>query len=425
MGIWQRILGMAGANRNVNDDRLWVDGSGQPLYVNYSVNVTSETVQQIPEVYSCLKILSEDVGNLPIAVFSRRQDGSKERWDDHPIADLLTKQPNPDQDACEFRKQMTWDLCLHNNAFAEILGGRRGPVDQLVRIDPLRVQVLKSKSSDAYVYEVYQENGTHRRVLPENMFHLRGAPFTSDNLMGRSLIQEGKRVFAMALGLEDYARRFFDNDATPGGVVRLTKSFKTKEDADEYRRRWQHQFTGANRHSIAILDAGGEFQTVNVPNDKAQFIETQKQTELKILRFWRMPPHKVGILDRATFSNIYEQSLAYVIYTLMSPLVAWEKAIRRQLITQPRFFAEHNVAGLLRGDILARYRSYAIGRQWGFLSVNDIKKKENENPIPDGDVYLQPLNMGPAGQDPAQALASVTPQIIHALEDQRALKESL
>ncbi|MEM7619775.1 MAG: phage portal protein [Pseudomonadota bacterium] len=421
MSFWQRLKAIAGTpNRDINDDRYWHSPSG-PLVINTSVNVTSETVQQLPEVYACLKVLSETIGSLPLIMYQRRPDGSKSRVDDHPIADLLQHEPNPDQDACEFRTQMTWDLALHRNAFAEIFPGPRGAVDRMYRLDPANVDVIKGQKSgnrQNYLYEVLEDHGTRRRILPENMFHLRGSPTTSDNLMGRSLLTDGYRVFARALALEDYSRRFFDNDATPGGIVRLQKSFQNTEQAHEYRSRWQGQFTGPNRHKIAVLDSGGEYQAINVPNDKAQFIETTKEVSLQILRLFRMPPHKVMNLDRATFSNIEEQSLSFVIDTLLPLLVGWEKAIKRQLILRREYFAEYNVAGLLRGDLKTRYEAYAMARNWGWLSVNDIRKLENMDPITDGDTYLQPLNMTPIGQmmSSQEVAAQLTPKIVQALE---------
>lgn len=404
MSRLRRWFGVAGpappANRDPSND-YWYG----PVTAEGQVVVNASTVPQIPEVYDCLQIIAQTIASLPLITYRRERNGGKARVDEHPIADLLHHQPNPRTTAYEFRHQMTWDLCLHRNAFAEIKEGRRGVVDELVRIDPTTVWIVKNGSD--YVYEI-RDGATRRRLDREQVFHLRAPPLSSDNILGRSLIQDGHKTFARALALQDFATRFFENDATPGGLIRVKGRFPTVDAAQEFRRKWQHQFRGRNRHNVAVLDGDADFETIDIQNDKAQFIETYREVSLQCLRFWRMPPHKVGILDKATFSNIEQQSLEFVTDTLMPWLIAWEQGIRRDLIVHSDvFFAEHNVAGLLRGDIKARYEAYRIGREWGWLSADDVRSMENMNPLGAGvgDVYLQPLNMAPAGSTPAQRAA--------------------
>lgn len=391
----------APTNRDPSDN-YWFG----PVSAEGQVLVNAQTVTQIPEVYDCLQVIAQTIAALPLITYRKGRTGGKERFDQHPVADLLHHRPNPDATAYEFRHQMTWDLALHRNAFAEIKEGRRGPIDQLVRLDPTTVWVVKV--TGGHVYEVREENGARRRLDREQVFHLRAPPLTSDNILGRSLIEDGRNTFARALALQDYATRFFENDASPGGVVEVPGKFATVEQAQEFKRKWQNQFSGRNRHKVGVLDGGSKFTKIDIQNDKAQFLETYREVSLQTLRFWRMPPHKVGILDKATFSNIEQQSLEFVSDTLMPWLVAWEQGIRRDLIVRDDvYFAEHNVAGLLRGDIKARYEAYRIGREWGWLSADDVRSLENMNPLGAGvgDVYLQPLNMAPAGSDPAQRAA--------------------
>lgn len=398
--MFGRMFGMSGTPRDASDDRWWSDAR---MVQDVPVHVSAASVVTIPEAYNCLQILSQTIASLPLITYRRNRDGSKQRFDDHPIAELLHDQPNETQTAYEFRAQMTWDMALHRNAFAEILEGRRGPIDQLIRLDPEAVWVIRD--GPKYLFEVREPDGRRRRLLPEQVFHLKAIPFTKDGILGRSIIQDGCSTFARALALQDYALKFFANDATPGGIIEVKGKF-TPEQAKEFKEKWKDQFTGRNRHKVAILDSEAQFKSPDVPNEKAQFIETYREVALQVLRFWRMPPHKVGILDKATFSNIEQQSLEFVTDTLMPWLVAWEQAIRRDLITSPRvFFAEHNVAGLLRGDIKSRYEAYRIGREWGWLSADDIRHMENMNPVPGGDAYLQPLNMGTAGGEQAQRAA--------------------
>jgi HK97 family phage portal protein len=404
MGLLSRFFAsVAGppANRNPADD-YWYG----PVQPDGTVVVDTRTVTSIPEVYDCLQVISQTIAALPLVTYRRESNGGKRRFDAHPIADLLHHRPNAFSTAYEFRAQMTWDLALHRNAFAEIRDGQRGVIDSLIRLDPAAMWVVKNDDG-GWVYEI-RDGARTRRLDREQVFHLRAPPLTSDNILGRSLVEDGRTTFARALALQDFARRFFENDATPGGVVEIPGKFGNPEQALEFKRKWQAEFSGRNRHKVGMLDGGSKFVKLDVQNDKAQFIETYREVSLQCLRFWRMPPHKVGILDKATFSNIEQQSLEFVSDTLMPWIVAWEQAIRRDLIVRDDvFFVEHNVEGLLRGDIKARYEAYRVGREWGWLSADDVRARENMNPLGPGvgNVYLQPLNMAPAGSQPAERAA--------------------
>lgn len=383
----------------------------------HSTAVTPETVIQIPEVYDCLKVLSQSIAQLPFFVYEAGNDGSRRRLSDHPVTRLLGEQANLTQEttAFELREQLTWDAALHRNAYAQLRVNRRSPIGvELVRIDPLAVTVKISQTDGSFYYEV-ADGSARRIVLPEEILHLRVAPLQSNNICGRSLLSDGYRVFSRALVLEDYAFRFFENDATPGGIIEYSGVTKTQEEADKLRDKWQRMFSGRKRGQVAILEGGGKFVTTRTENNKNQFIETYKEIALQICRLWRMPPHKVGVMDKASFASIEQQALEFVIDTLMPWLVMWEQAVRHKLLTDPRHYAHHNVAGLLRGDLKSRYESYAIARNWGWLSVNDIRRLENMNPIISGDIYLEPLNMVPAGTDRAQPADRQAPQPNNAL----------
>lgn len=404
--------------RNPLDDRWWGVGPD----VSWSTQVTPETVEQIPEAYDCLLVLSQTIAALPLHIYRRAPDGSRLRLDDHPAAKLLRWQANGETNATayEFRSQMTWDLCLHRNAYAEIVGGSGGPLSELVRIDPLCVHLVKGARRGEYVYELH-DGMNRRRLTRDSMMHMRAAPFTSDGLTGKSLLVSGKRVFQRALMLEEFARRFFQNDASPGLVISLPGTFKTRDQAAEYRRNWLHQFGGANRNKPAVLDQGAKVEAFPTENNKNQFIETYLAVAQQVIRLWRMPPHKVGILDKAAFSNIEQQALEFVTDTLLPWLVAQEQAYRRDLLMPgvfPDVYCEHNVGGLLRGDLKSRYEAYAQARNWGWLSVNDIRGLENMEPVAGGDTYLQPLNMAPAGAQTAHMalMERVAPALAAELE---------
>jgi HK97 family phage portal protein len=214
-------------------------------------------------------------------------------------------------------------------------------------------------------------------------------------------------VFGRAIAVKDYGDIWFRNSGQTGGTIEHPGQFKDNEERDAFLEAWRLSTTGANRHKDRLLTHGVRYNPLKVTNAEAQLLDTEKSSDVQVFGLWNFPPHRAARLDRATFSNIEQQSIDYVTHTIGPPVVAIEQAIERDLLVgedQADLFAEFNVAGLLRGDILSRYRAYAIGRQWGWLSVNDVRRKENDNSIgPAGDEYLTPTNMVPAGTLPSPA----------------------
>jgi HK97 family phage portal protein len=414
MSLWKRMFGSAGNGRNPADERWWTNvAQGRQ-----TTAVTAETVIQIPEVYDCLQVLSQSIAQLPFFVYEAGPDGSRRRIADHPVTKLLDEQANITQEttAFELRQQMTWDAALYRNAYAEIRPTRGRVPFELVRFDPRDVAVKSNPQTGQFLY-VVRDGANTRRVLPEEMLHLRVTPLERDNLRGKSMLETGYRVFSRALVMEDYTYRFFENDATPGGIIEYAAKIKTIEDAEFLREKWQRLFGGRNRNKIGVIDDGGKFTSVPTDNKTAQFIETYKEVALSICRLWRIQPHKIGLLDQATNNNIEHQALEFVIDTLTPWIRMWEQAVKRDLLTDPRNYAHHNVAVLLRGDLKSRYESYAHARNWGWLSVDDIREIEGLNPLPNGlgKTYLEPLNMVPAGTDRAQLQQRQPPQPNSAL----------
>ena len=377
-------------------DDFWYQSLGAGSVPAAGIRVTPERAVQLPVVQSSLAELANPIGYLPLVFFRRNDDGSKERVT--PMIDsVLRHQANAEHTAAEFRATMQWNLGLYRNAYAEILPSRRSVIGGLRAIHPSLV--MPEQTAGGVRYRV-SENGRTRTLLPgTEIWHLRATPLAASGLSGDSVVESSREVISKALALQDYASRFFANDGTPtGGILQHPSQFKDKESRDNFLSAWQRARGGANRHKVATLEYGIEYKAPEVQSNKeSQFLESKKENDLDLARIWNMPPHKVGILDRATFSNIEQQSLEFVTDTLMIWLVLWEQAIKRDLIFEEDIYCEFNVAGLLRGDLKARYEAYAIARNWGWLSVNDIRKLENSNPIDDGDIYLQPLNMQEAG----------------------------
>jgi HK97 family phage portal protein len=391
------IFGQSGATRDPSDDFWYTDApssGGRP---------TANAIAGMSAVSSCVRVISESIGMLPLGIFAREANGDKVSRDEHPLADLLKWQSNEEQTAIEFREELTAHVVQRGTGIAEIIPGQRGAVDQLIPLRPDHIKAIKVEDTSGRAHwqiEHEPPGEPRRRLMREDLFIVRGRPNPECPILGIDPLSHHMQALGSAYQATEYGKRFLENDARPPGIITHPSYFKDEEGRNVFLRAWHRAFGGGNRGKTAILEHGMTYTAVSVTPEQAQFLETRKYTDVDVARIFRVPPHEIGILDRATFSNIEHQSLEFVKKALMRWLVAWEQAIRRDLLTSRAFFAEHNVAGLLRGDLKARYSAYALGRQWGWLSVNDIRRLENMPSLgAEGDVYLEPLNMHPAGHD--------------------------
>jgi len=359
------------------------------------VVVTHEKALTAPVVHDCLTVLSQTIAMLPRGVFERMPNGDKRRAENHPLEALFG---NPDGESTphEFFAQLVWDLAADGNALHVVEEGSLGFASRLPRIEPGRVMVERLEDGSRR-WIVQERNGSTRRYVEGEIWHLRDIPLI-DQLIGTSRLWVGREAIGALLALQDYGASYFANDATPPVFIKHPGHFADKASRENFIRAVSRWF-GNKRKSPAVLEHGMEVQRIGNDNEEAQFLETRKELQTEIARLWRMPPHKVGIMERATFSNIEHQALEFVTDTLTPWIDLIEGAINRHLMLRPdRYFFEFDVSGLLRGDIEARFNAYAQARQWGWLSVNEIRRRENMNPIGrQGDQYLQPLNMEPAG----------------------------
>jgi len=358
------------------------------------INVSADTALTYSAVYACVKVLAEGVASLPLITYHRRDDGGKDRATDHPIYDLLHDQPNDWQTSFEWREMSQGHLALRGNAYSKMIAGPRGFVDQLVPLHPDRVKVeLLENGHLRYRYR-RGFNLDEEVIEADRMFHLRG--LSSNGLTGISVIGMAREAVGLGLAAEGYGARFFSQNASPGGVLTHPGSL-SPEATKRLEASWSEAHSGlANAHKTPVLDEGIKWEQVGLSNEDAQFLQTREFEVMDIARWFRVPQHMIGVMSKATFSNIEHQSLEYVVYTMLPWYTRWEQRIKADLILSPFFFAEFLVAGLLRGNTKERYEAYGSARQWGWLSVNDIRRLENMNPVAGGDVYLQPTNMVPA-----------------------------
>nr|WP_046497830.1 phage portal protein [Syntrophomonas zehnderi] len=351
--------------------------------------VNERTAMQTTAVYACVRILAETIASLPLNVY-RSTDNGKEKATDHQLYYLLHDEPNPEMTSFVFRETLMSHLLLWGNAYAQIIRDGRGKVLALYPLLPDRMMV--DRTTEGQLYYEYRKDTGYVILRPEDILHIPGLGF--DGLVGYSPIAMAKDAIGMAIATEEYGGKFFANGASPGGVLEHPGVVK---DPARIRESWNAVYQGSgNAHRIAVLEEGMKFQSIGIPPEQAQFLETRKFQTEEICRIFRVPPHLVANLDKATFSNIEHQSISFVVHTIRPWLVRLEQGMNKALLSpseKGRYFVGFVVDGLLRGDYASRMQGYAIGIQNGFLSPNDVRTLENMNTIEHGDIYAMNGNM--------------------------------
>lgn len=364
------------------------------------VSVTPENSLRYTAVLACVRVLAEGVASLPCILYERQRDGGKARATGHALYRLLHDAPNPVQTAFEFYEIGMAQALLWGNFYAEIDWDERGRVRALWPLPAWRMTPMWDRGGK--VYELELDSMDKVRFSDYQILHVPG--FGYDGTAGRSMISLAREAVALGIAAQQFGSAFFGNGARPGVV--LEHPGQLGDEAYKHlKESWNEQHQGlSNAHRVAILEEGMKLQTLGVPPEDAQFLETRQFQRSEIAAIFRVPPHMIGDLERATFSNIEQQSQDFLTSSLQPWLRRWEQRLARSLLVgaeRARYFAEYLVDALLRGDTATRYAAYATGRQWGWLSVNDIRARENMNPVDGGDEYLVPLNMVEAGGEAA------------------------
>ena len=351
--------------------------------------VNERTAMQTTAVYACVRILAETIASLPLNIYRSTGNG-KEKAIDHQLYYLLHDEPNPEMTSFVFRETLMSHLLLWGNAYAQIIRDGRGKVLALYPLLPDRMMV--DRTTEGQLYYEYRKDTGYVILRPEDILHIPGLGF--DGLVGYSPIAMAKDAIGMAIATEEYGGKFFANGASPGGVLEHPGVVK---DPARIRESWNAVYQGSgNAHRIAVLEEGMKFQAIGIPPEQAQFLETRKFQTEEICRIFRVPPHLVANLDKATFSNIEHQSISFVVHTIRPWLVRLEQGMNKALLSpseKGQYFVGFVVDGLLRGDYSSRMQGYAVGIQNGFLSPNDVRALENMNTIEHGDIYAMNGNM--------------------------------
>lgn len=379
------------------------------------VSVTPERAMGLAVVYSCVRVWAESVGQLPVHLY-KRKGAEKAKADAHPLYDILHFAPNKYQTAQEWREWVMVCLGTWGNAYSQII--RTGPanrlrVAELLPIPPGAVTPVYDAGGGEVAYRVALARGGSETLPARDVLHNKLLPVVGgQGTVGMSPIQQAMEAIGISIRAEQFGAKLFANGAQPGGLLEAPGKLsdaaykRLKESWDE-----RHQGSD-NAHRVAILEEGMKWQSVGFPADAAQFLETRKYQRSEVAGMYGVPPHMVGDLDKATFSNIEHQGLSFVVQGLMPHLTRMEARIAMQLLSpeeRRRYFAKFNVAGLLRGDMTARAAFYRDLINVGVMSPNEARDREDMNPREGGDDFLTPLNMAVNGKPPEDGKAVRAP----------------
>lgn len=371
------------------------------------IYVTPESAMKVSAVFACVKVISEDLASMPLNVYRKTAKG-REAADDHALQRILHDRANYWQTAMEFRELMqNWAL-LRGRAYA-LKARVRGVLDELLPIPFDHVRPVKAPTG--MFFEVQPENGgAIVTYAAKDIFCLVGVGG------GRSVISDAQDTVGLAIGEHQHASENYHG----GGLTRIALEHPgalSEGAGQRLRKSWMDTYGGKGNHAKpAVLEEGMKANKIGLTAEELQFLEGRQFSVEDIARFFRVSPHKIGHLERATNNNIEELSIDHVTSTLRPWAVRWEQRIKMDLLDAPGekdYFAKHVFDALLRGDPVKRHESYAKGRQWGYYSANDVRKREDEDPIPGGDTYMVPANMQDAGKPlPVPGAAAPAPKPI-------------
>jgi HK97 family phage portal protein len=392
--LFGRIIGAFRASPNNPSTSLanpasWMfDGAASKT----GIAVTEDSAMRLSAVFGAVRVISETIASLPWEVKQDAGDSTRSA-SAHPINKLI-HHPNGMMTDFNFREVCQAHLCLHGNAFIAIRRNEAGQPVKLIPVHPDRVEVKVYKDEKFYTIDQGKET-----FDDTEMIHILGLSF--DGIIGKSVIEAARESIGLGLAADQFGGSFFGNGANVSAI--LTHPGRLSDEA--YKRlmaSWARRYSGLdNAHKTAILEEGMNLQKVSISPQESQFLETRKFGVEDIARFFRIPLAYLGSLENSsTRANIEEQGIQFQRNTVLPWVKRWEAEFNRKLFPgQEDYFIRMNMDGLLRGDISSRYSSYAVARQWGWLSVNDIRKHESLEPIDGGDIYLQPMNMVEAGTD--------------------------
>jgi len=351
-------------------------------------------------VFACFRVLAETFASVPVLEYKRLEKNERERTDETGLYKILHGKPNELMSSYNFAEAMMYQLNSGGNAIAIKLKNYAGDVVGLFPIEWDRVRIEFNKEKNVLEYEIDRKD----KYTRDQIFHVPGP--SMNGVIGMSILEYAAQAINLGMTYEKFGNSFYRNGALPSGIFEHPQTLNPQA-FDRLKENLKKNYTGLKNAGVPmILEDGLKFNQLTMKLVDAEFLSSRKFEVEEICRFCRVPLHLVQSLDRSTFSNIEHQSLEFVMYTMLPHFRRFEEAINQQLLTPEQredgYFFEYNIDALVRGDMKSRYDAYGVGRQNGFLSVNDIRSRENMSRIKNGDIYLQPLNMTEAGKAPVQ-----------------------
>ena len=369
-------------------------GTYTPYIPNVFGNFTGKSVDStsalgLSAVWGCTKVLSESIASLPLNIYERMADGDRLLADTHRLYFLLHNQPSKLYTSYTFIEYLIKSICLNGNGYAVINRDRNANIVSFTCINPTDVKILQEYGSLYYNIKGYDE------LIPaEDIIHVKN--LTNDGILGMSPIQYAAESLGWGIALQTYGNTYFGNGGMPSGTLESDKVLTT-EAVERLRQSWDKAYGGVdNANKVAVLEEGIQFKPVSISNESAQFLASRQWSISEIARWYRVPPHLIQDLSKSSFNNIEMQSMEFIQYTLTPLLKRFEQEFNSKVFKvneRNRFYVEFNVNGLLRGDAKTRADLYTKAIQWGWMSINEVRRKENLNAIPDGDEHLVPMNM--------------------------------
>lgn len=392
MSILKRLLGVETRNTVTTSDPSLAEFLGQRSGV--SGYVDNAQASGLAVAQACITVISQNLAAIPLNVYRRGDDGSRERAQDHPLQRVLHDQFTPSMTAFEAREALISDLLTNGNAYAVIETNGRGQVARLFRVPPAMVSIERINNGRLR-YRVADHREQTKVMIQDEILHLRYR-IGPDGVMGVSPIQLAREAFGLALTQQEQAQKQAAKAFRAEGALVFPQPIpgdKKNEALDKLAARLESQ---ASTSGVIVLDGGAEWHPQSLSSKDAEFLESRKLSNLDVARVFNVPPTAIGIVDNATYSNVEGETRALVTRCLAPMARRIEQAMNAALLTadgRRRHFIEHDMGALLRGDLGARYDAYRVGREAGFLSVNEIRRLENLPPVPGGDGHLQPMNM--------------------------------
>jgi HK97 family phage portal protein len=354
------------------------------------ITVTPLKAMGVATVFACVRVISDSVSTLPLNVHKREGRASRIA-PDHPLYSILHDMPNEEMTSADARWAMQANLSLRSNCYAEILRDIDGDPIGIYPIETTKMDVYRDSLSKQLRYRVIENSSVFK---PKDIIHLRSITF--NGVTGIDLLGVVREAIALAMALQDNAAKFFGNGSRPSGVLEHPASL-SPEAQERLRNQVEAQTGGKNLYRLLVLEEGLKYNALRSENKDSQFDESRLAQDLNICRVFGVPPHKVGIMSGQPRANVEQDNLSFITEVIRPICVRWEQVLNARLLSstdrEQGYFIEHDLDAFARGDMKSRYDSFAVARQWGWMSANDVREKENLPSVEGGDVYLQPLNM--------------------------------